>query len=208
VKHSLKLLLLSGFGLTLLSGAEVAAQPKPMILTAEILGQHYCAIAGDALSLELRVRLKYTNVGKQKLILYKGHDLFYQTKVRSVPATTNIRPYEIIFLNSRYFDEEYEPIDAPAPSKVFVTLGPGAFFERDLIVGLGVVGDKANRGNSSIKAGSYSLQVIVSTWYKTVVLAQKLADRWKRKGALWYQPLSTAPVALNVERPSDLSPCN
>ena len=84
------------FGILLLLAAASAAvaQPKPMVLTAEILSQRYCSAGGDALSLELSVRLRYTNVGKEKLILYKGHDLFYQTKVRSVPAAMRISGHD------------------------------------------------------------------------------------------------------------------
>jgi hypothetical protein len=197
------------FGLLLFVAAgPVSAQPKQLLtLTVEVLRQRYCAAGADAASLETKLKLRYVNSGNEKLILYKGHDLFYQTRIRSVPKHEDTRPYEITFLNSRYFDEEFEAIDEPAPSRVFVILDPGATFERELVVGIGVVGDGANQGAASVKAGSHTLQLIVSTWYKTISLAQKLRERWKQKGYLWFQPLRTNPVALNIEVPKSLPQC-
>jgi len=61
-----------------------APRPKPPVeLTAEIIGQSYCATHSDAITLSMNLRLRYTNVGKEKLILYRGHDLFYQTRIRT-----------------------------------------------------------------------------------------------------------------------------
>jgi hypothetical protein len=76
----------------------------------------------------MRLRLRYTNVGNQKLILYKGHDFFFQTKIRSATGNDlgpyDAGPYEVWFVNSRYYDEEFEPIDQPSPGEglsLFVT---------------------------------------------------------------------------------------
>src|SRR5882762_2403669 len=102
----------------------VAAQPrppKPVELTAEIISQNYCAVNPDASSLEIKLKLRYRNVGKQRVILYNGHDRFYQTKIRSAPGNA-AGPYEVWVVNSRYFDEEVESIDQTSPGKIFITL--------------------------------------------------------------------------------------
>src|SRR6266571_4577524 len=82
----------------------VAAQAKspkpPLELTTELIGQNYCGASSDSAQLEMKLRLRYANVGNQKLILYKGHDLFYQTRIRSA-LTGGSRNYEVLFLNSR-----------------------------------------------------------------------------------------------------------
>src|SRR5882762_2103804 len=106
-----------------LTGA-IAAQPrtsKPLELTAEIVSQSYCAVNEDSAVLELKLKLRFRNVGNQKLILYKGHDLFYQTKIRSAPGNP-AGPYEVWVLNARYFDQEAEVIDRSSPGKIFITL--------------------------------------------------------------------------------------
>ena len=189
--------------------ATLSAQPKPkppLELSAEIVSQSYCAVTSDSASLQLRLKLRYRNIGSQKIILYKGHDLFYQTRIRS--ASENAAgPYEVWVVNSRYFDEDPEPIDQTSPSRVFLSLPPGAAYEREIMIGVGVVNEKVARGDSSIRAGDHTLQLIVSTWYKSRILAQKLRQEWQRKGLLWSEPLFSTPIHFMAERPRLLAPC-
>src|SRR6185503_14845251 len=113
--------------------------------------------------------------------LYKGHDLFYQIRVRR-PAQGTTEPYDVLFINSRYFDEEFEPIDRPTPGRVFVTLPPGASYERTMTIGIPVVGENVDHGNNAIRPGEQTLQMIVSTWYKSWPLGQKLRAQWQARG--------------------------
>jgi hypothetical protein len=186
------------------------AQPKPskppLELTATIVSENYCAVTSDSASLQIRLKLRYRNISNQKIILYKGHDLFYQTKIRSAPGNP-AGPYEVWVVNARYFDEEQEPIDQTSPSKVFLGLPPGAAYEREIMIGVGVVNDKVERGDSSIRAGDHTLQLIVSTWYKSRNLAQKLRQEWQGKGLLWSDPLLSTPVPFVAQKPRLLALC-
>jgi hypothetical protein len=188
----------------------LSAQPKPsklpLELSAEIVSQNYCAVTSDSSALEIKVKLRYRNIGSQKIILYKGHDLFYQTKIRSASGNA-AGPYEVWVVNSRYFDEEPEPIDQASPSKVFLNLPPGDVYTREIMIGVGVVNDKVERGDSSIRAGDHTLQLIVSTWYKSRSLAQKLRQEWQKKGLLWSEPLVSTPIHFVAQRPRLLAPC-
>ena len=190
--------------------ATVAAQPKPpnqpLQLTGEIVSQSYCAVTSDSSTLEIKVRLRYRTIGSQKIILYKGHDLFYQTRIRSAPGNA-AGPYEVWVVNSRYFDEEIEPIDQASPSKVFLTLSPGAVYQREIMIGVGVVNDKADRGDSSIRAGDHTLQLIVSTWYKPRSLAEKLRQEWQSRGLLWSEPLFSASITFMARPPRLMARC-
>jgi len=190
-------------------GGQVKSQtPSPLVLRTKILSYYYCRVNQNLGNLELRVQLQFTNVGDQKLILYKGHDLFYQTRFRraaSVSAPSDA--YEVTILNSRYFDEQPEKIDQPTPGKVFVILQPGATFETEMTVGVGVVGSGVNRGNHALKEGEHSLQLIVSTWYKSKSLAQKMRQQWQRKGLLWFDPVISTPVNFMVENPESQFTC-
>src|SRR5260370_40433986 len=185
---------------------QVKPSKPPLELTVEVVAQNYCAASSSAAELQMNLRLRYTNVGNERLILYKGHDLFYQTKIRSKPGG-EYKPYEVVFLNARYFDEEHESIDQSAPSKVFVVLSPGGAFTREMTVGIGVVNDEASRGNFAVPPGSHTLQLIVSTWYKSRPLAQRLRQQWQRKGLLWFDPLSSAPLNVLAQAPEPLRPC-
>ena len=202
-------LLILVFALVWLSPALVNGQVKPakppLELTAEIISQSYCAASSDSLTLEMDLKLRYRNVGNQKLILYRGHDLFYQTRIRS--AVGSAQPYEVLFLNSRYFDQEFESIDQAVPGKVFVSLSPGAVYERKLSVGVALVHESVERGNSAIAAGDHTLQLIVSTRYKTRSLAEKLRKQWESRGLLWFDPLVSPPVHFLAQRPPSPVPC-
>jgi len=184
----------------------VAAQAKPQLqLTTEILEQSYCSVGRD-ISLQLKLKLRYTNLSDQRLIVYNGHDLFFQTKIRTgePPGKSSS---EVLFLNMRYFDEELERIDARSPGRVFVKLAPGASFERELLTGVGVADDSAASSDTTVRPGLHTLQLIVSTWYQSPKLAERLRQQWQREGFLWSQPLYSVPLKLNIEKPATALPC-
>jgi hypothetical protein len=179
---------------------------KPLQLTAEVIEQRYCSINADRITLQLKLRVRYSNLGAERLIIYQGHDLFYQIKVRS-DAAGGAQPYEVLLLNMHYFDEEFERIDASSPGKVFEKLAPQEVFERELITGLGVTDRDKDRSSTAVKPGLHTVHVIVSTWYQTPQLAVKLRQQWQRKGVLWTQPLTSIPVSLFVEKPAAAPAC-
>jgi hypothetical protein len=184
----------------------VAAQAKPQLqLTTEILEQSYCSVGRD-ISLQLKLKLRYTNLSDQRLIVYNGHDLFFQTKIRTgePPGKSSS---EVLFLNMRYFDEELERIDARSPGRVFVKLAPGASFERELLTGVGVADDSAASSDTTVRPGLHTLQLIVSTWYQSPKLAERLRQQWQREGFLWSQPLYSVPLKFNIEKPATALPC-
>lgn len=178
---------------------------KQLQLTTEIIEQSYCSI-DQKISLRLRLKLRYTNVGSQRLIVYNGHDLFFQTRIRSAQASGALVP-EVLLLNMRYFDEEFERIDARSPGRVFVKLAPGAAFERELITGVGVADNSAAVSDTTVRPGPHILQLIVSTWYQSPKLADKLRQQWQREGLLWSQPLYSVPLRLMIDKPSTTPPC-
>jgi hypothetical protein len=180
--------------------------PPPLELTAEIISQSYCAVNQDTAALELNLKLRYRNISKQKVILYKGHDLFYQTKIRSA-AGNPAGPYEVWVVNSRYFDEEVEPIDQASPGKVFVTLSPGSTDVREIMIGVEVVSEKVPQGDSSIRKGDHTLLLIASTWYQSRAMAQKLRLEWQKKGLLWSEPLDSRSISFRVQQPAAVAPC-
>ena len=187
--------------------SQVAAQsPRPLQLTAEVIEQKYCSINRDKITLQLKLRVRYSNHGAERLIIYQGHDLFYQIKVRS-DAAGGAPPYEVLLLNMHYFDEEFERIDASSPGRVFEKLAPKEVFERELITGLGVTEHDKDRSSTTVTPGRHTVHVIVSTWYQTAQLAQKLREQWQRKGVLWTQPLTSVPVSFVVEKPAAALPC-
>jgi hypothetical protein len=205
----IRLLLTTLFWLNLSTPLSAQTKPPrlPLELSVEIVSQSYCAVNQNSASLEMKLKLRYRNIGKQKLILYNGHDLFYQTKIRSAPGNLN-GPYEVWVVNSRYFDEELEVIDQTTPGKVFLTLPAGAVFTREIMIGVGVVTEKIERGDSAIRSGDHTLQLIASNWYQSRAMAQKLRQQWQKKGLLWSDPVDSAPIHFLAQRPAVLARCN
>jgi hypothetical protein len=180
--------------------------PK-LTLTINIEGQQYCVNSPAMTTEQLRLRLRFTNQGNQKLILYRGDDLFYQAKIRPAASTPVAKPYEIAVLNARYLEQENEPIEQSSPGRLFIILQPGASYEMETTFGLGVVGQGVARDRHAVVEGEHTLYLIVSMWYRTRALAEKLRQRWQRKGYLWAEPLISNAITFRAERPVSAAPC-
>jgi hypothetical protein len=181
-----------------------AQSQKQLELTTKIIEQSYCSI-DQKISLQVRLKLRYTNLSSQRLIVYNGHDLFFQTKIRRDDNAAAAS--EVLLINMRYFDEEFEKIDARSPGRVFVKLAPGASFERELMTGIGVADKSAALSDTTVRPGPHTLQLIVSTWYQSLKLAEKLRQQWRREGFLWSQPLFSVPLKLTIDKPSGTLSC-
>ena len=188
--------------LLLLSAAPAArgAEPddrQPLRLTAEVVGSRRCAGGGLDI-LQLRVRLRYRNVGSRRLIVYRGKNLFYQTRIRGGAGGAQAKRYEVLVTNSRFNDAEAESLDARKPGGAFVTLRPGGTYETDIVVGVGVTRGGAERVANTITPGGHTLQVITSSWYESRRLAEQLRERWRDSGLLWVDPAATEPLAFDA----------
>ena len=191
--------------LLLLAPCARAAEPddkRPLRLTAEVVGRRYCG--GERLNiLQLRVRLRYRNAGSRKLLVYRGKNLFYQTRIRGGAG----KPYEVLVTNSRFNDAEAEALGERRPGGAFVTLRPGATYEAEVVVGVGVVPEGSQRSANTIAPGGHTLQVITSSWYESRRLAEELRERWRGSGLLWVDPVVAQPVHFDAGREPAAAPC-
>jgi hypothetical protein len=175
-------------------------EKQPLRLTAEIVGSRYCA--GDGLNiLQLSVRLRYRNVGGGKLFVYRGKNLFYQTRIRGGAG----KGYEVVFTNSRYNDAEAEAVDATKPGGAFVVLRPGGTYETEIVVGVGVA--RGERVANTIAPGEHTLQIITSSWYESRKLAERLRERWRGAGLLWIDPVAAPPLNFTAGPEAPAVPC-
>lgn len=175
---------------------------QPLRLTAEVVGSRYCVGAGVGI-LQLTVRLRYRNAGSRKLIVYRGKNLFYQTRIRGGEG----KGYEVLVTNSRFNDAEPESLGERKPGSAFVTLRPGATYETTIAVGVGVTPDGSDRAANTIKPGAHTLQVVASSWYESRRLAEELRERWRDSGLLWIDPAHTQPLAFEAQQQSPPARC-
>lgn len=171
---------------------------QPLRLTAEVVGSRLCAGARVDL-LQLNVRLRYQNVGVQKVIVYRGKNLFYQTRIRGGAG------YEIVVTNSRFNDAESEALGERKPGSAFVTLRPGATYETFITVGVGVA--RGERVVNTITPGAHTLQVVTSSWYESRRLAEDLRERWRTSGLLWIDPIVAQTLNFDAGLEATAAPC-
>ena len=175
---------------------------QPLRLTAEVVGQRYCAGEGVGI-LQLSVRLRYRNAGSRRLIVYRGKNLFYQTRIRGGEG----KGYEVVVTNSRFNDAEAETLGGRRPGSAFVTLRPGGTYETVIAVGVGVTPGGPARAANTIRPGAHALQVLASSWYESRKLAEELRERWRESGLLWIDPVHTQPLAFEVAQAAPPAPC-
>jgi hypothetical protein len=174
-------------------GAAAEAPQPALRLTAEVVGRRYCA--GNKLNiLQLSIRLRYQNAGSQKLIVYRGKNFFYQTRIRGGTGAAPSRPYEVVVTNSRFNDAQAEDVNGRKPGSAFVTLSPGGTYETTVVVGVGVTPEGFERFPNSVAPGEHTLQLIVSSWYESRKLAEEMRARWQGAGLLWIDPVATQPL--------------
>ena len=187
--------------LLLCSFVTTTGQERDLQLTASIKAQQSCSVSASHDALHLTLELRYTNTGPRKLILYKGNRLFFQTFIssRGVEDATGAGRTELRTTHSRFFDEQPEKIAGPAPGSVFTILSPGASYETRQLISLPVARDGEGKFNVSIAAGAHLLSVATSTWYESKQLADELRERWRSRGFLWTDPLTSNTVAFRVD---------
>lgn len=182
-----------------------APQERPLTLASEIVEQRYCEGAGGVDFLHLKIRLRFTNVGNQKLILYKGNNLFFSVWVK--PEQETVARFEMKTTASRFLQMTPEAVDTRTPNRDFVFLSPQESFETSIAVSLPIAREEARRSRGSINNGAHLLQITASTWYESRKLGEQLRERWQRKGLLWLDPLGAMPIRFSSEKPDTVERC-
>jgi hypothetical protein len=184
--------------------SRIVNRDSPLQLTASVTNQRYCKGDGEYDSLRLTTHLRFKNVSDQRVILYKGSNTVIRTTVgSSVEDIENERLLDDLKF-SVYTQGGYD-IDTPSPGQAFIILPPGGSFEKDADTVV-MVSKKAKVG-AVMPGGKYYMQVTVSTFHETEDLARQLYRRWKSYGELWFDPISSMPVRLNVPANRDKSDC-
>lgn len=197
----MKYLLISLTALLIVAPARASQFVPPddsLKLSAEIVGRKFCAGSEGVDFLHLRLRLRYMNGGREKIILYKGSNLFFQVVVsQGGDAPRGVSRYELKTTSASFMTRESEKVDTRAPTKDFVTLRPGGIYESEVSVSLPVARAGAARGVGAIGEGEHVLRLVVSTWYESKALGERLRERWRRVGKLWTDAVVTTPVKFD-----------
>jgi hypothetical protein len=173
-------------------------------LTTGIIEQKYCNTGSP--SLRIKLLLKYKNVGRQALILYKGSSLVSRYLISSSTKAASARDYvQDVRLEIKSSEGTYY-FNTPNPGDDFVILKPNGLYSTESEVDLPIE-DSTSPNPDFLRAGTYFLQVNVSTWNESVNLARKLRYRWRQNGALWFNKVLSQPMSFTVEEQPKIVDC-
>jgi len=153
----------------------------------------------------LKVEASLRNLGNQKFNSLQRPRPFLPNQ-NSQRAGKSVGAYEVWVVNSRYFDEEVEAMISRHRESVshFGARAPSTRKrDRDRRA---LVTERVERGNSAIRSGDHTLQLIVSMWYKSAAW-HKTSAAVAKEGLLWADPLASPPIHFLAARPAALAPC-
>jgi hypothetical protein len=173
-------------------------------LTTSIIQQDFCEDGG----LRVWLRLRYTNIGGEPIILRRYSDSFMRYTIsRDREAAAKEHHEEVVQITSIVSQPNATHGRTP-PNERFVILNSGESYEIDTKVG---GGDFIFLNSSSVRRfrkGNHVLQVWVSTWNEPVVLAEELSVAWRKYGILWWQGVTSLPMPFKIENPTRTIKCS
>jgi hypothetical protein len=198
----MRIVLVLFISLAFTAGAYGRDEAENLRLAAAISGQSYCLDRGSGnIMMKLKFQLKYTNVGRQPLLLYKGSkSVSYIRAARTVEDLTAEKfsiDYSITWVSS---DAGDVPNTGSRLDSRFVVLKPGESWEAASLGELRLTINKA-------LAGEHVFQVVISTWGGSTEQAVKLRAKWKEAGYLWVGDVFSVPAPLTITIPQKLNGC-
>ena len=179
-------------------GAAMQSRPE---LTTKVLTKRYCRDGSQ--TLQMTLRLKYRNRGRQSLILSKESSLIVRYMIsRNVEAAKRGHYSQVVRLEIR-FPEESELFNDPTPGADFVIVSPGNSYYADSEIQIPI----SEPSDQFLSPGDYVLQVQVPTWLQSKDLAKTLRQRWRKSGTLWFAPLTSLPMGFSVEKHYSATEC-
>jgi hypothetical protein len=199
--RALLIMLVSGL-LMAFSGRAPTTGNIGLQLTTEIVGQRYCTGDADMDGVLLELRLVYRNTGTSPLILYKGSTTVYEIIVR---RTADGTPEANAHL-SWYFDKPWT-VDASSFKKMFVILPPNATFETQTRIRVFVTRDDSTHFQGAVESGEHYLQVTIPTWPGSEELADAMQRKWRAKGILWQNAVTSLPMKFTIAKQRTITDC-
>lgn len=180
-----------------LPAASQEQQPQ-LQLTASIASQRYTVEYGVRM-LRWTLKLTYTNTANQPILLDKNSSLIYRSMVsRSLKAAASNK-YEYD-LNSHFITVENMRKagfrDGDPEEGAFITLRPGESYSLETDYGVYIY--DRTKTSEGLRPGNHFLLLRVATWYYYYDPAP-YAEKWRSKGYLWSQNMTSQPMPFTVE---------
>jgi len=173
-------------------------------LTTSVIDQKYCN--NGSLSLRIKLLLRYKNVGTESVVLYKGASLVSSYLISHSAKAAAARNYVQVVRLEIKSSEEPNHFDTAGPGDDFIILQPNIFYTVESEVDIPIA-ESANPNPDFLRAGTYFLQIKVSTWSESKNLARRLRNRWQQSGVLWFNDIVSQPMLFTVEKQPKIVDC-
>ena len=181
--------------------AKSVQETPPLRLTMSLISSRYCREPGSdtSVNLRLKLRLRYTNVGQQPLILYKYDNTILRTMVSRDPADASNQRYVWDMSSTTVTGGKDVRTESAVPGTSFSVLTSGQYYEAEQETTVFVRGKSNGNESDGLAPGKYFLEVIVGTWPESLDLANLLRDRWQANGLLWSNALKSETMAFTID---------
>jgi hypothetical protein len=174
-------------------------------LTTRITDQKYCDSGyPDMAMLRLSLRLTYTNVGVQPLILHKGSALMHYVLVSSNEQEARDKHYESN-MHVGWVTAEAKLIEGARPGSEFVVLAPRESYAVES--GVNSIPIDLNSTTQFLKAGQHVFQGVTETWPGSEQQLERLKKQWANIGLLWDSNVRSEPMPLTIDKNPKLVEC-
>jgi hypothetical protein len=186
-----------------------ADESEPAIqLRATVQKATYCGSSEDeTISLQLRLRLRYLNVGKGPVILSRGSSLIPEAVVGKGQVDGMVSEKEASWTNTILADGSEPPFSDAWPSPAYVLLKAGETFSTDGDLAV-VFAPKPSRYAVTLQPGRHFLQFWAGAWSYSGESDDRLRKAWQSRGYLWTKSVRSEPVQLTIDAHPKFRKCD
>ena len=163
----------------------------------------YCDNDADLAMATIRVKVKFTNTGKQNLILSRQFGPDEHIELFDMSGVLVYSPHP-----SYYESERPQLGDAPNPS-VFETVTPDASVVRELTIGIPITKNPTHTVDFLPSAASYRVSASVSTrpFYGDETRAKQVREKWASYGTLVTRRIALNKITVQLRLPPQIPVC-
>src|SRR5689334_15153206 len=155
-------------------------------------------------SLRFSLRLSFANQGEGAVILDRRSAVISKYMVSRTLEDATEKKYEIEVPRLVGLEAAGMTLDSAPDESQFIILKPREVYSLDRTFNFQILGDADSR---SFRVGQNVLQIVVLTWYYPRASNVEWRDRWRAKGYLWSDPLTSTGMPFTVEMKPTLVNC-